>query len=377
MNEKFLNQAVQFMDDLPYKKSPFNGRNWGHAWHSLCSYHGKLKPAIAHFLISYFTKPGDIVLDPLCGVGTIPFEASLQGRTGIGNDLSELAFCVSKAKLEKPSLDKVQAATKSLENYILARLPQLSFDATPYRDFGLNHTLKEYFHPDTYREIILAREYFYGRRNNLTPEDAIVFSCLLHVLHGNRPYALSRTSHPLTPYAPTGEYIYKNIIEHINDKIKLTYKCDSFAAYCSGQAIYGDFNDLNEINADAIITSPPFADSFKFYSQNWMRLWLCGWEPDDFRTANAKFLDDKQNTNFDIYYSFFEMCYRNLKTNGIVILHLGKTAKFDMAKELSFRAKKLFDIVYIGTESVEDIEKHGIKDKGGTVAHQFLFLQKK
>lgn len=377
MNEKFLNQAIRFMDDLPYKKSPFNGRNWGHAWHSLCSYHGKLKPAIAHFLISYFTKPGDIVLDPLCGVGTIPFEASLQGRIGIGNDLSELAFCVSKAKLEKPSLDKVQAATKSLENYILAQLPQLSFDATPYRDFGLNHTLKEYFHPDTYREIILAREYFYDRRNNLSPEDAIVFSCLLHVLHGNRPYALSRTSHPLTPYAPTGEYAYKNIIEHINDKIKLTYKCDSFAEYCNGQAIYGDFNDLNGIDADAIITSPPFADSFKFYSQNWMRLWLCGWKPDDFRTANAKFLDDKQNSNFDIYYSFFEMCYRNLKPDGIVILHLGKTAKFDMAKELSFRAKKLFDIVYIGTESVENIEKHGIKDKGGTIAHQFLFLQKK
>lgn len=377
MNKNFLNQANRFMDDLPYKKSPYNGRNWGHAWHSLCSYHGKLKPAIAHFLISYFTKPGDIVLDPLCGVGTIPFEASLQGRIGIGNDLSELAFCVSKAKLERPSLDKVQTAIKDLENYIIARLPQLSFDATQYRDFGLNHTLKEYFHPDTYREIIIAREYFRNRRNNLSPEDAIVFSCLLHVLHGNRPYALSRTSHPLTPYAPTGEYAYKNVIKHINDKIKLAYKCNSFDKYCNGQAIYGDFNDLEGINADAIITSPPFADSFKFYSQNWMRLWLCGWEPDDFRTANDKFLDDKQNTNFDIYYSFFEMCYRNLKPNGIVILHLGKTAKFDMAQELSFRAKKLFDIVHIGTESVEDIEKHGIKDKGGTIAHQFLFLQKK
>lgn len=377
MNKNFLNQANRFMDDLPYKKSPFNGRNWGHAWHSLCSYHGKLKPAIAHFLISYFTKPGDIVLDPLCGVGTIPFEASLQGRIGIGNDLSELAFCVSKAKLERPSLDKVQTAIKDLENYIIARLPQLSFDATQYRDFGLNHTLKEYFHPDTYREIIIAREYFHNRRNNLSPEDAIVFSCLLHVLHGNRPYALSRTSHPLTPYAPTGEYTYKNAIKHIDNKIKLAYKCNSFDEYCNGQAIYGDFNDLEGINADAIITSPPFADSFKFYSQNWMRLWLCGWEPDDFRTANDKFLDDKQNTNFDIYYSFFEMCYRNLKPNGIVILHLGKTAKFDMAQELSLRAKKLFNIVYIGTENVENIEKHGIKDKGGTLAHQFLFLQKK
>ena len=43
-----------------------------------------------------------MVLDPLCGVGTIPFEACLQGRVGIGNDLSELAYIVTKAKVEKP-----------------------------------------------------------------------------------------------------------------------------------------------------------------------------------------------------------------------------------------------------------------------------------
>ena len=41
-----------------------------------------------------------MVLDPLCGVGTIPFEACLQGRVGIGNDLSELAYVVTKPKLK-------------------------------------------------------------------------------------------------------------------------------------------------------------------------------------------------------------------------------------------------------------------------------------
>ena len=71
------------------------------------------------------------------------------------------------------------------------------------------------------------------------------------------------------------------------------------------------------------------------------------------------------------------MCHKILKPNGKVILHLGKTKKVDMAEELSKRASLYFDEVYRGTENVEEIEKHGIKDKGSTIEHQYLFLIKK
>jgi len=373
----YKENASEFIAQQPYRVPPFSGRNWGHKWHSLCSYHGKLKPAIAHFLVSNFTRPGDVVLDPLCGVGTIPFEAALQGRIAIGNDLSELAFYVTKAKLEKSDYSSVTTTIEDLDNYINSNRHKTSYKETPYKDFGLNHTLKEYFHPDTYVEIILARQYYLQKFPQISAAESIVFSALLHVLHGNRPYALSRTSHPLTPYAPKGEYIYKNVIQHIRNKIDLSYSCTEFNTYKYGSAIWGDFTSLNHINADAIITSPPFADSIKFYTQNWMRLWLCGWEPSDFKVAHNKFLDTKQNSNFDIYVDFFDMCNRNLKPNGIVILHLGRTKKVDMASELLERSKNNFNKIFLGTESVSEIEKHGIKDKGGTLEHQFLFLQKK
>ena len=370
----YLQKAKDFMAKLPYKNAPYSSRNWGHPWHSLCSYHGKLKPAIAHFLISHFTSPGEVILDPLCGVGTIPFEACLHGRIGIGNDLSEMACCVAKAKLEKPSRDQADHVLNTLDQYIQSHLPRLAFENTPYRNFGLNHKLAEYFHPDTYRELILAREFFLQDFQNITPAQAMVFSALLHVLHGNRPYALSRTSHPLTPYAPHGEYLYKNVGQHIKKKLSLSYQCTDFSEYTPGKAIWGDFSTLDGLNADAVITSPPFAGSLRFYSQNWMRLWMCGWEPDDFKNASGRFLDQQQNKNLDIYYSFFNVCHNNLKPGGRMILHLGKTMKIDMAKELSQRAGDYFDVVYVGDENVSDLEKHGIKDKGGTTAHQFLFL---
>lgn len=374
--DHYLHNAKAFIDELPYKQKPYNSRSWGHPWHSICSYHGKLKPSIAHFLISTFTDVGDTVLDPLCGVGTIPFEASLQGRIGIGNDLSELAYCVSKAKLEKPDKTAAYKVIEQLKRYINEHLSELPFDHAPYLDFGLNHNLREYFHPDTYRELILARKFFLRSFSHISAEKAIVFSALLHVLHGNRPYALSRTSHPLTPYAPHGEYIYKNVVEHVKAKIQRIYSCDDFSSYTCGKTILGDFLDLNHINADVIITSPPFANSMRFYSQNWMRLWMCGWEPEQFKTAGNRFLDQQQNANLDIYYSFFDICAKNLKENGKLILHVGKTQKIDMAEELLKRSEKYFDLVFLGTENVTLLEKHGIKDKGGTIAHQFLFLKK-
>lgn len=377
MDTQFREKAKNFISNMSYKQKPYSSRNWGHSWHSLCSYHGKLKPAIAHLLISEFTDVGDIVLDPLCGVGTIPFEACIQGRIGIGNDLSEMAYVVTKAKVEKPSYDDVQKVLYELNNYIENHKDTHSVEE--YKDFGLNGKLPAYFEENTYKEILCARVFFLGKLEKITAAEAMVFSALLHVLHGNRPYALSRHSHPLTPYAPTGEFEYKKVVDKVSQKIISNYNETSFDFYQTGQSIYGDYSMLKDKNvkADWIICSPPFADSIRFYMNNWMRLWMCGWEPDDYKCADDLFLDSKQKKDFDVYLSFFEMCNDVLVSDGKMILHLGKTKKVDMAKELSERAAQWFDVVYSAGEDVEQMEKHGIKDKGSTIEHQFLFLQKK
>ena len=377
-DELLKKQAEKFLTFMPYKKNPYDGRNWGHSWHSLCSYHGKLKPSIAHFLVSHFTERGDTVLDPLCGVGTIPFEACLQGRIGIGNDMSEMAYVVSKAKLEKANETEVLTEITKLKNFIEKNLNNsfVSAEQEKYSSFGFNGKLPEYFHTDTFKEILCARRYFLDHFSEITVAESMMLSALLHVLHGNRPYALSRNSHSLTPYAPKGDFVYKNVIEHITKKVNLSYKQGDFSNYVPGCSMFGDYADITSLDGevDVIICSPPFADSIRFYMMNWMRLWLCGWEPDDYKTADEKFLDRKQRANFSVYQSFFKMCYRVLKPYGRVILHLGKTDKINMANELMVYANQYFTEAYRGSENVSELEKHGIKDKGGTLEHQFLFL---
>jgi len=284
----FKNKAKDFIHDLPYKKGEYAGRNWGHAWHSLCSYHGKLKPAIAHFLVNEFTSPGDIVFDPLCGVGTIPFEACLQGRYGIGNDLSRMAYAITKAKVKHPARNDVNDVVKQLDKYIEKHKKNFDLGILPYSKFGFNGKIPKYFERNTYCEILAAREYFMGK-DELTSPESMVLAVLLHVLHGNRPYALSRNSHPLTPYAPKGDFIYKNVILHVNNKLDISYKQGDIKTALTGESINKDFAAIttsNVSNVDVIISSPPFAGSIRFYINNWMRLWFVGWEKEDFINAD-------------------------------------------------------------------------------------------
>lgn len=44
----------------------------------------RMLPAIAAHAIAAYTRPGDIVLDPMCGIGTTVVEAMHSGRDGIG-----------------------------------------------------------------------------------------------------------------------------------------------------------------------------------------------------------------------------------------------------------------------------------------------------
>jgi len=70
--------------------------------HQLSPYIGKIKSAIATHLILKYSKPGDLIVDPFSGSGTIPFEAILLNRKVFACDASPYASVLTKAKLFAP-----------------------------------------------------------------------------------------------------------------------------------------------------------------------------------------------------------------------------------------------------------------------------------
>ena len=302
------------MQELPYCQEPYSKKNWGNPNHSLCSYQGKLKPAIANFLVQTFVPKGGRVLDPFSGVGTIPFEAALNGKQSFGIDISPLAYMVSCAKVKNCNPDICADVLTRLGDYIQNNEIENEYRLSNSR-FGYNKTLGDYYEPQTFDEILSARQYF-QQNPPQTAEDFLVISSLLHVLHGNRPYALSRKSHPIVPYAPSGDFVYKKLIDKVTGKVNKALAVEKPNNFVEGQVFLGDstqmWNDaINDL--DAVITSPPFFDSTKFYMANWIRLWFLGWDEDVFEHEPANYVDERQKITFDIYDPIFENARESLK----------------------------------------------------------------
>lgn len=373
---EYKRAAQNFSQTLPHKLEPYSSRGWGHNLHSLCSYQGKLKPAIAHFLVHEFTSPGDRVLDPLSGAGAIPLEACLQGRQAIANDIQELAYVLSSAKVRVGDQNAVWREYELLSAHLAGHVATDETDVT----FGYNGPIKDFFHERTLHEILAARSYLRtSLAEGLSWERAFVLSCFAHLLHGNRPYALSRRSHPVTPFKPTGDYEYRPALPRLREKIQRGLEAEPpRSATLPGQAHFGDFKNLRlDEPVDAIITSPPFHDSTRFYITNWMRLWFCGWEPNDFDERKHSFLETQQKRSMEVYVTFFAKCAEWLKPGGKLIMHLGRVKGFDMSEEIQRRVTSDFEVIYAADECVSGAEKFGISDQGATDTHQYLFLAKR
>lgn len=374
-NKSQLNKWLEFKTSLPHHVQPFAKRNWGHPLHSLCSYQGKMKPSLAYHLVRTFASEGGTILDPFAGVGTIPFEAALNGIRSFGFDISPSALIIGQAKLGKPDGQKCFELIEKLDLFINENKPtdQEIDDANA---FGFNNKLKDYFEPETLKEILLARHYFQINKPT-SSSDALVVSSLLHVLHGNRPYALSRRSHGITPFAPTGDFKYKSLIDHLKEKVNRSLNVIYPKSFTEGKMFFQDATLWwpREIdNLDTIITSPPFFDSTRFHLANWMRLWFCGWGKDDFKSKPLSFVDERQKETFEVYGPVLRQARERLKKGGKVVFHLGKSKKCDMASELARIAEKWFKIEDVFSEDVRHTESHGIRDKGTVVEHQFLVL---
>jgi hypothetical protein len=366
----------RFKEDLPHQRGMFAKRNWGHGLHSLCSYQGKMKPALAHFLVKTFVPEGGTLLDPFAGVGTIPFEGALAGRKSLGFDISPAAIRITGAKLRRPDRRLCETLLATLESQIVTEAIDTRDEESASR-IRFNGSLITYFNRQTFRELLIARRFFLNQPPE-TPEACLVFTALLHILHGNRPYALSRRSHPITPFAPTGNYEYRPLMPRLREKVARSLEVEYPPEFIEGEVYDQDATGWwpHAVDGlDAIVTSPPFFDSTRFYLANWMRLWFCGWNEADFRSQPLAFVDERQKKSFAVYEPFFRQARERLKPGGVVVLHLGKSPKCDMASVLGVLAQRWFRVADVFTENVEHCESHGIRDKGTVTAHQFLVLE--
>ncbi len=271
-----------------------NNRRWAAPQHYTCSYLAMFPPALPHYFIRRFTEPGDVVLDPFSGRGTTVLEAIAQGRIGIGNDLNDLAYVLTKGKMANPDLKEVLARIDELEG---------GFSRNDWLNAtGIPNKIRMIFHPETQKQLLYLKRELDWKNDDI---DAFLSMVLMGAMHGasNGFLSLSMPNTFSMSWRYIKKYIDENNLKRPNrDAFEIIrHRCKRFLNLGklpgSGFAIHGDARDLMESekiekgSVKMIFSSPPYLKVIKYGLYNWIRLW---WLIGEHESIDTK-LDDSHS----------------------------------------------------------------------------------
>lgn len=249
-----------------------------HSLHRLCSRICSFPPLMPRYFIEQYSEVGDIVFDPWSGRGTVPFEALLNDRVGIGNDFSPEAYTLTKAKVQPADFENLSFFLDNLE--IESRKHEV--------DRNLNELDKKaavFYSKKTFEQLLIIREILAEYDST---EANFTKAILLGILHGKSHIALSLScSHS---YSMSPNYVKKyakehslrrpskNIIDEIRTRAELVLK-DPLPLLI-GEAYCADSRKLplKDESVDLIFSSPPYFNVQTYAWCNWLRLWFLGYD---------------------------------------------------------------------------------------------------
>lgn len=287
-----------------------------HRFHSLCSYFAMFPESFAEHWLARLTKPGDMVLDPFCGRGTLPFQALLMDRRAIGCDVNPVAYCVSRAKTCAPSSTALRRRLTMLER---------AFNGAAYEEE--RRKLPEFFshayRPATLRQILYLRSSLRFRESDT---DCMLAALVLGSLHGESARSPSFLSNQM-PHTISTKPAYsvrfwkqRHLRAPDRDAFALLRRMIEFryqtpAPRRRAVIIEGDMRSLPTSaqkftdKVRCVVTSPPYFDVTDFEEDQWLRLWFLGGPP--YPTSGRVSSDDRHERR-DGYWRLIADAWRML-----------------------------------------------------------------
>lgn len=308
----------------------------GSAWqnettlHQLSPYIGKIKSSMAASLIAQFTREGNVVYDPFSGSGTIALEAWQAKRYVIANDLSPYASLLTRAKLF-PYHGLEEALQKITTLAPEVRLIESTIDLRTVPSW-----VRCFYHTDTLREIMawvtvlkLHRQWF-------------LLTCLMGILHHQRPGFLSFPSSHTVPYLRTKMfprsdfpelYEYRAVQERLEAKVRRAFRRLPNLDFSISRRCFSRPAEslVPSPHVDAIITSPPYMRQLDYGRDNRLRLWFLG-------SADWHTLDKRISPREDDFLNLMRSCFIGWKTllrpGHFCVLVMGNTCSREDRKNL-------------------------------------------
>ncbi len=258
--------------------------------HGLHPFPAKFIPHIPRILIAAYSRPGALVLDPMCGSGTTLLEALVQGRHAVGVDVNPVAVLVSRAKTT--ALDSAQLERASgLANECLSlaeeleRAPSALLVLSGDVELPEFHNREHWFSPPVTQELGVLRGRILGETDDGVKQLALAcFSAIVVGVSNQESETTWRRRESRVSPGTAARRLGMRLAEAAR-------RVAAFSNVADGECRVerGDARDLREHVAagsvELVVTSPPYANAHDYYLYNKLRLF---WLGEDFREVQRQ-----------------------------------------------------------------------------------------
>ncbi len=257
-------------------------------WEGFGPYYAMFPTRFADAVVKEYTSPGDMILDPFAGRGTAVFSSAALDRIGIGIEISPVGWIYAKVKLVPAPLEEVQARLLEIGEHT----DRFAGEAEALPEF-----FKKCFVPSV-RRFLLASRYKLDWRKNIC--DRTLMALLLIYLHGKRGQAFSNQMRQTKAMAPQYSIDWWSkrkmdppeisSVAFMGKRIQWRYAKGIMEENGSEVFLDDAVNRLPSLKTwlgnrglpqpNLLLTSPPYFGVTNYHYDQWLRLWLLGYEAD-------------------------------------------------------------------------------------------------
>lgn len=238
--------------------------------HGFHTYPAGLHPLAARDLLE--ALPGDSILDPFCGGGTVLIESLLAGRRTVGRDVSPVALLVSRGRTALPSAETI-TAFRSAGRRIAAEARAAS--ESPSRT--KLDAIHSWYNAAALTELEAIRQAMVRAPNDVQPLLAICFSSILVKVSWRKSDTSNQRVKHKRPPGTTAVLFHKKVRE-------LGRALDAMREAVPEGTLPADVerSDARKVSVsepvDLVLTSPPYPSTYDYVPLQQLRAVWFGWD---------------------------------------------------------------------------------------------------